>query len=89
MVYNMMYNSHERLPNWAASIKQLLFKYDFVTEWERQEVQNEIEFIKNLREKMIHDFDIEWVRTMEASNRYSLYRQLKSARNIESYLYAI
>ena len=89
MVYKLMYNSHERLPNWASCIKQLLCKYDFVAEWERQAVHNEIEFIRNLREKMIKDFDNEWARTIEASNRYLLYRQLKTARNIEPYLYAI
>ena len=89
MVYKMMFNLHERYPNWATCIKNLLFKYGFVTEWERQAVHNERAFIRNIKEKMVNDFDSDWSLTLEKSNRYTLYRQLKSALYREPYLYAL
>ena len=88
-VYKMMMSNIDRSVNWAANMRTFLIENGFENVWNRQQVDNETVFLRQLRERLINIFKVDWWRKMQDSNRYSLYRYIKHSWGTEDYLYVI
>ena len=87
-VYNMMLHD-DCSDNWAGKIKEVLFRFNFVDIWESQQVVNTDLFLRNLRDRMIHVSNTNWLNTLYGSERYGIYRMFKKFRYKEQYLNVI
>ena len=67
----------------------MLYKYDFGSIWESQNVINENAFIRELRKRLITEFKTEWSMVLQNSERYTFYRTIKPTWMKENYLFAL
>ena len=88
-VYRMMCSQPPHVKTWVTLIKDVLTKFGYDNLWSSQHVQNEKEFLKNLRSKMIESFWLQWKSELCGSIRYSFYREIKDECRVENYLYDI
>ena len=86
-VYDMML--HVGNNTWINDIQNLLYSHDFENEWRSQTVQNEVQFIRLLKKRLIEEFIQDWSDTIAGSDRYSFYRSFKNVFTSESYLYTV
>lgn len=87
MVYTKMKNSTQK--NWAHQIKEMLSKYGFENLWSSQNVDNETEFLRDLKQRIVHHYIDNWKRALTGSERYSFYRSIKPVWGREKYLYVL
>ena len=87
MMYGKLLNSTHR--NWTHRIKEILCKYDYEDIWISQNVGNEAMFIRNLKQRIVHEYINDWERALVMSGRYSFYRLIKPSWGRETYLYAL
>ena len=71
---------------WIKKIKDCLVKFGFTEVWINQGTCNERTFLKQLKDKMIEDFKIDWYQKLENSERFSVYRTFKFVFGTETYL---
>ncbi|RUA06843.1 MAG: hypothetical protein DSY43_01110, partial [Gammaproteobacteria bacterium] len=88
-VYRMMLADENNQSNWTSKIRNLLSQHGFEDIWRQQETQNDIHFIKDLRERLIQKYDNHWRLKLVESARYAIYKQIKPGRYKERYLYAL
>ena len=86
--YNMML-AYEMNENWASKIKETLCRYGFSEIWVKQEVRGQGEFLKEIRKRMVREYNVLWAQTLYSSERYSFYRSFKTFRVREGYLYIL
>ena len=86
-VYDMMLACDK--DSWAHKIKDVLCKYGFEEEWRRQNVDDIPKFTRELKIKMIEEYDEKWRFTLSQSSRYSIYKMFKTSRCTEKYLLLI
>lgn len=84
--YKMMIINVDTHNNWATKIRKVLIKYGFENVWNSQGVENEKEFLKECRDRMILEYQREWVCKIGASDRYQFYRSFKWHQGAELYL---
>jgi len=89
LVYKTMLISIDECDNWASKVKQILFNNNLSNIWSAQEVGNEREFLKTLRERLVETFTGRWLHDLQKSPRYKLYRGFKSTFGIERYLFVL
>ena len=84
-VYNMMrYDGNHQ--NWCGKIKELLIHFNFEDVWDQQQVEQPRIFLKNLKLRMIAESDNIWQQTLQGSDRYFIYKNIKQSRYKEMYL---
>ena len=88
-VYNMMLNKSEDCQTWVSKVRGILLRHGFEAIWEAQQVDEERSFISRLKERLVGQFLQEWKTKLGASDRYILYRQIKSAFKVENYLHVL
>ena len=74
------------MPYWVQGIRDCLIKHGFDDVWHNQGVQNEAAFLRQLKTKLIDEFNTEWYQKMLNSDRFAFYRSFKERPFIESYL---
>ena len=75
--------------NWSSKIRELLYRYDFAEIWINQKADHEGEFLRELRKRMICEYNMLWSETLNSSDRYAFYRVFKTVRCPEMYLYCL
>ena len=84
MMYIKLFNSSQQ--NWANKIKEILCKYNFEDVWVAQNVHHESVFLKDLKQRIIHDYIGKWEQALRGSERFSFYRSIKLVWGREMYL---
>ena len=67
-------------------IRDCLIKHGFDDVWHNQGVLNEAAFLRQLKTKLIDEFNTEWHQKILNSDRFAFYRSFKERPFIESYL---
>jgi len=88
-VYAMMLKNVARCTNWASRVKEILMNNNLEHYWLAQKVENENAFLCRIRESLIEQFREKWACELQRSERYSLYRSIKSSCDTEKYLHVI
>ena len=88
-VYNMMLSLSEHKWLWTAKVERLLKECGLEKYWLEQQVNDETNFLRDLRNKLVSNFYEDWKKNVLSSNRYAFYRQIKSSWGVEQYLYDI
>ena len=87
-VYRMMLNDIEKGYNWASKLRNILLENGMSDVWRAQKIGNEISFMRELKEALVHTYEERW-RTQLNSDRFRLYTQIKNVRELETYLVTI
>ena len=72
--------------NWVTKLRLLLHETGFCYVWLTQGVGDELHFIRIFRQRLTDINFQEWVAGLNASSRFDLYREFKTALNAETYL---
>ena len=72
--------------NWVTKLRLLLHETGFGCVWLTQGVGDEQHFIQIFRQRLTDINFQEWVAGLNASSRFDLYCEFKTARNAETYL---
>ena len=72
--------------NWVTKLRLLLHETGFGYVWLTQGVGDEQRFIRIFRQRLTDINFQEWVVGLNASSRFDLYREFKTALNAETYL---
>ena len=72
--------------NWVTKLRLLLHETGSGYVWLTQGVGDELHFIRILRHRLTDIHFQEWVAGLNASSRFHLYREFKTAVNAETYL---
>ena len=86
-VFDMMLHSGNN--SWIIDLQNLLYRHDFENEWNSQCVQNEVQFLRILKERLVGEFVQNWSDTIAVSDRYAFYRSFKTVFTKEKYLFVI
>ena len=89
MVYKMMLKNIDEYDNWASKVKQTLVSNNLSNIWSAQEVGNEREFLRLLRERLVEAFTRRWLHDLYKSSRFMLYREVKHTFGVERYLFVL
>ena len=71
---------------WLKNIKRCLLSNGFDDVWYNRGVQNEKEFLRLLKNKMIETFKTDWEIKLKTSDRFVFYNSFKSSHHKETYL---
>ena len=72
--------------NWVTKLRLLLHETGFCYVWLTHGVGDELHFIRIFRQRLTDINCQEWVAGLNASSRFDLYREFKTALNAETYL---
>ena len=85
-VYRMMLNDIEKGYNWSCKVRKVLMENNFGDFWNDQKVENEAGFVRELRKRLLHNFEEKWRAQLNHSSRYFLYSEMKRGIELENYL---
>ena len=72
---------------WASQVRKILYSFGFGFVWENQGVQNQNDFVKVFKQRLIDCHAHNWHEHVYiyTSDRFNVYRQFKMSINLESY----
>ena len=76
----------DKRAGWYTAIKLCLVENGFDSVWENGGTLNEKAFLKNLKVKMISEFEQAWGQKMKSSERFIFYDSFKKIHHVELYL---
>ena len=88
-VYKMMMNNIETGANWAFKVREILQNNKMSHLWSVQRVDDETSFLCRMKECLVDTFKKTWRCKLQSSERYMFYREIKSAWEVENYLYVL
>ena len=80
----MLLNEHEN--SWVSKVKNILLYCNLQETWQTQTVGNEHQFIEVSKEKLIYFSNQNWIKTIQSSRKYDVYKSFKPFRYKEIYI---